>query len=145
MPEAQQHRIQATSATYTTAHSNAGSLTHWARPGIEPTIPWFLVGFVNHCATTGTPLISFLSQKPKGTVSQREWMLSFPSGARFVKPVRSPTSIITRRAESEDQMHINRLFITPQMICFIWFKRQKFCITPDTSIHEGLKDCLCVS
>ena len=28
--------IQAVSATYTTAHSNAGSLTHWARPEIKP-------------------------------------------------------------------------------------------------------------
>ena len=26
-------RIQALSVTYTTAHGNAGSLTHWARPG----------------------------------------------------------------------------------------------------------------
>ena len=26
-----------------------------ARPGIEPATPWFLVGFVNHCATTRTP------------------------------------------------------------------------------------------
>ena len=41
--------------TYTTAHSNTGSLTHRARPGIEPSTLWFLVGFVNHCATTGTP------------------------------------------------------------------------------------------
>jgi len=40
---------------YTTAHGNTGSLTHWARPGIEPTTSWFLVGFVNHWATTGTP------------------------------------------------------------------------------------------
>ena len=30
-----------------TAHGNAGSLTHWARPGIEPTTSWFLVGFVS--------------------------------------------------------------------------------------------------
>ena len=35
------------SATYTTAHGNARSLTRWARPGIEPTTLWFLVGFVN--------------------------------------------------------------------------------------------------
>ena len=28
---------------YTTAHSNAGFLTHWARPGIEPTSSWMLV------------------------------------------------------------------------------------------------------
>ena len=32
----QQYQIQATSATYATAYSNAGSLTHWARPGIKP-------------------------------------------------------------------------------------------------------------
>ena len=51
---------EAASATHTTAHGNAGSLTHWARPGIEPAVSWFLVGFVNHCATTGTPTIAFL-------------------------------------------------------------------------------------
>ena len=54
-PEPQQRRIRAASATYTTAHGKAGSLTHWARAGIEPATPWFLVGFLNHCATTGTP------------------------------------------------------------------------------------------
>ena len=54
MPEPQQCEIWATSATYNTAHRNAGSLTHWARPGIKPAISWFLVGFVNHWATTGT-------------------------------------------------------------------------------------------
>ena len=35
-PQPQQHRIQAASATYTTAHANAGSLTHRVRPGIDP-------------------------------------------------------------------------------------------------------------
>ena len=29
--------------TYTTAHGNNGSLTHWARPGIEPATSWILV------------------------------------------------------------------------------------------------------
>ena len=43
------------SASYTTAHSNARSLMHWARPGIEPTSSWILVVFVNHWDTTGTP------------------------------------------------------------------------------------------
>ena len=32
-----------------------GSLTHWARAGIEPAAPWFLAVFVNHCTTMGTP------------------------------------------------------------------------------------------
>ena len=33
--------------TYTTVHSNAGSLTHWARPGIEPMSSWMLVRLVS--------------------------------------------------------------------------------------------------
>ena len=33
------------SATYTTVHGNAGSLTHGVRPGIEPASSWILVGF----------------------------------------------------------------------------------------------------
>ena len=56
MSEPQQHEIQATSATYTTAHGNGRSLTsHWAKPGLEPATSWFLVRFINHCATKGTP------------------------------------------------------------------------------------------
>lgn len=50
------------------SHSNTGSelhllstwqpdrsLTHWARPEIEPTTSWFLVGFINHWTMMGTP------------------------------------------------------------------------------------------
>ena len=54
MPEPQQLGIWAVSATYTTAHGNARSFTHWARPGIEPATSWFLVGFVNPWAMRGT-------------------------------------------------------------------------------------------
>ena len=45
-PQQQQCEIWAASVTYTTAHSNPGSVIHWARPGIEPTSSWILVGFV---------------------------------------------------------------------------------------------------
>ena len=45
VPQAQQYQIPAVSSTYTAAHSNAGSLTHWARPGIEPASLWILVWF----------------------------------------------------------------------------------------------------
>ena len=58
-PQPWQLRSQAASATYTTAHGNTGSLTHWVRPGIEPSTSWLLVGFVNHWAMTGTPVHSF--------------------------------------------------------------------------------------
>ena len=46
MPQPQPHQIWATSVTYTTAHGDAGSITHWARPGIEPKTSWFLVRFI---------------------------------------------------------------------------------------------------
>ena len=59
-PQLQKHGIQAASATYTTVHSNAGSLTQWARPGIEPTSSWMLVGFINHWAMTGTPRLPLM-------------------------------------------------------------------------------------
>ena len=60
------------------SHGNAGSLTHGARPGIEPATSWFLVGFVNHCATMGTPLLSFKVSPPGGGmcvgISPFEWL-----------------------------------------------------------------------
>ena len=52
-PESQQCRIRATSVT--TFHSKAGSLTHGARPGIEPTTSWFLVRYV--CAAPPRELL----------------------------------------------------------------------------------------
>ena len=45
-PQPQQLGIQAASATYTTAHSNARSLTHGTKPGIELMSSWILVRFV---------------------------------------------------------------------------------------------------
>ena len=41
--------------SHSNARSNTGYLTPWARPWIEPATSWFLVGLVNHWATTGTP------------------------------------------------------------------------------------------
>ena len=55
----QQCRIWASYATYTRTHSNAGSLTHQARPGIEPTSSWILVRFITTWAMTGAPYIIF--------------------------------------------------------------------------------------
>ena len=52
--------------TFTTAHGNAGPLTHWWRPGIEPVTSWFLVRFVS-------------------AVSQRELQKMFLNGSRFFK------------------------------------------------------------
>ena len=64
-PRPQQRRIQAASSTYPTGHSSARSLTHWARSGIKPATTWFLVRFVNHWATMGTPKMMDLNVRPK--------------------------------------------------------------------------------
>ena len=39
-------QIGAAAAGLHHSHSNAGSLTHWARPGIKPASFWILVGFI---------------------------------------------------------------------------------------------------
>ena len=53
--------IQALSVTYITAQVNTTRfLTHRARPRIEPSSSWILVGFVNHWAMTWTPGCPFL-------------------------------------------------------------------------------------
>ena len=59
-------QIGAVAAGLHQSHSNAGSKPHLqptpqltARAGTEPATSWFLVGFVNHCATTGIPRVFF--------------------------------------------------------------------------------------
>ena len=41
--------------TYTTAHCNARSLTHWARPGVQPTSSWILVDLFPLCHSRNSP------------------------------------------------------------------------------------------
>ena len=54
----EQCQILAVSVTYTIAHSNTRSLTHWVRPGIESASPWLIMRFITLWATMGTPLTS---------------------------------------------------------------------------------------
>ena len=83
MPEPQQRQILDESVTYTTAHSNARSLTHGARPGIEPATSWFLVGFVNHWAMVGTPSFNPFS---KWFESAHAWLRRVWCDPHFPKP-----------------------------------------------------------
>ena len=39
-------QIRAAAATLCPSHSNARSLPHWARPGIEPVSSWILLGYL---------------------------------------------------------------------------------------------------
>ena len=63
MPQPQQLRIWAVSVTYTTAHGNTRSLTHWSRPGIEPASSWMLVRFVSTEPRQELLMSAFLSNK----------------------------------------------------------------------------------
>ena len=90
-PQPQQCKIWAMSAIHTTAHSNARSLTHWERPGIEPAFLWILVGFINCWATKGTPTTSFLFYSRKNTpelnmiiISSFFWVLEKTIGTTLV-------------------------------------------------------------
>ena len=57
----QQRGIRATSIFYTTAHSNARSLTNWARPGIQPTSSWILFGLISAAPPQELPTILTVS------------------------------------------------------------------------------------
>ena len=54
------------SATYTTVHSNARSLTHWARPEIKPGSSWILVGFIT--TEPRQQLLPFFKKKKKKVI-----------------------------------------------------------------------------
>ena len=57
-PQPQPRQIQAASMTCTTVHSNARSLTHGARPGIEPATSWLLIRFVSAAPQQELPMRS---------------------------------------------------------------------------------------
>ena len=52
-PQPQQHGIQAASEPCVLACGNTGSLTQWARPGIEPTSSWTLCQVLNLLSYNG--------------------------------------------------------------------------------------------
>ena len=85
MPQPQQCQIWAESETYTTAHHNAGSLTHWARPGIKPASLWLLVGLITAEPQMGTSHFS-----DSHFELMRQVWAEYPSQERFANnlPIR---------------------------------------------------------
>ena len=75
------------SANYTTAHGNVRSLTHWARPGIEPASSWMLVGLVNCWAMMGTPPRVF---KQDMNAIRNECLIMWSWHPQAWKPLRKP-------------------------------------------------------
>ena len=73
--QSEQRQIRAASATYTTAHGNTGSLTHW-RPGIKPMSSWILVEFITTEPQRGTPPLILLLFHFFVSLGQRSfWLL----------------------------------------------------------------------
>ena len=71
----------------TTAHSNAGSLTQWERPGIEPTTSWFLVRFVS-----AAPQRELKESKTFKTTKWK-YKIQFKGVPIEVQQVKNPSSI----------------------------------------------------
>ena len=81
-PQSRQPKIQAMPVTYTTAHGNAGSLTHWVRPGIEPASSRVLVGFVTAEPQWELPqasISSLLYKKFPLYLYKQGWLQMLPS------------------------------------------------------------------
>ena len=80
----QQCWIRAVSVTYTAAHSNAGSLTHWMRPGIKPVSSWTLVGFITTEPWWELPLCPFLNQIVLCSVILKKYTLDINALFRYM-------------------------------------------------------------
>ena len=72
----QQYHIRATFAS--DAYSSAGSLTHWARPEIEPSSSWILVRFVNHEPQQELLKTAVLWRRNQGVCSQNMFGKKYP-------------------------------------------------------------------
>ena len=61
MPQPQQWGIWAMSVNYIMAYNNAGSLTHWMRPGVEAKSSQILIGFISTVPQQELPDLYFIS------------------------------------------------------------------------------------
>ena len=77
MTQAQQSHMPAVSATYTTAHGKARSLTHCVRPGIEPATSWFLVGFISAASGQEFPKIKLWLLHNSANILKNYWVVYF--------------------------------------------------------------------
>ena len=73
-PQPEQHGTWTASVTYITAHGIARFLTHWVRPGIEPTSSWIQFGFITGIATKGIPTLLCIVYK--GNQESKSWVFS---------------------------------------------------------------------
>ena len=118
-PQPLQCRIWARSAPYTIAHHSTGSLTHCARPGIEPTSSLILVRFVNRWATGGPPTLPLSCWNcfyPVRFLS--EWMLYTGYLWRMYKLSRLHGDSTASYSKWPQVLWLNELKKTMSLFCF---------------------------
>ena len=129
MPQPQQRRLQAVSSTYTTAYSNARSLTHWKRLEMEPLSSWMLVRFLTTEPRRGLPLLHF------GWVIISTFLLTFPfssmSGLKFVdflfvwRLISEDSCTLLSLCDTQWSLALQRLF---PFVLYIFF--YSYCLLP---------------
>ena len=71
----------------------AGSLTHWARPGMEPSTSWFLVSFISAVPRQELPIFGVFLDCGSITLVLTWWSAcESVSGSRFPLFLRSPVT-----------------------------------------------------
>ena len=119
-PQPQQHRIRATSATYATAHSHAGSLNPMSEARDQTTSSWKLVRFLTHWTTMGSPKSSLnwdewpSNQHVQALGAVRQWSQSL--GPRQEEP----------RAHSFHSHPSADTLFTPHVCCFAGASSQSY-------------------
>ena len=98
MPQPQQCRVQATSATYTTVSSNTGFPTHRVRPGIKIVSSWMIVRFISAAPQLGLPT-DINTVKPNDKVQ-------FDTGDSLVTKRRKASRCIREISELKCILHI---------------------------------------
>ena len=90
----QQCQIQAELVAFITACSNARSLTHWAKPGIEPAFSWTLFWVLNPLSHNGNYFLLFVSLA-NCSVCKCEWtQTSFFYSRAFQQLILSPRTVM---------------------------------------------------
>ena len=97
---------------------NAASLTHWARPGIEPTCSWTQVRFLTHWATMGTSnffffLFAYGSSQAQGQPTWATATATLGSLTHWMRPGIKPASswIPVRFVSTEPHRELPELLI----------------------------------
>ena len=112
MLKLQQRGSQATSVTYSVAHGNARSLTHWMEPGIESASSWILAGFITAEPQQGLPVLLSNNEFSRFSLGRcclpvsdvrkicQPWALDGVISLAFFPPSSFYTSILSARDSS---------------------------------------------